>query len=75
MPEKMRRSWVKWSFDVLKRSNQQAEFNQLVEFVRYGSNEVNSLYGKSCLLSSKIHQLCPGQIGGSVQHNIVETKM
>ena len=47
LPEDMRRSWVRWSFDVLKKTSQQAIFEHFVEFFHCASEEVNSLYDEA----------------------------
>ena len=43
----MRRSWVRWTIDVLRGTSQQAKFEQFVEFFRYVSEGANSLGGKA----------------------------
>jgi len=47
LPEDMQLEWVRWAFKVLRITGTQAKFKELVEFVRHGSYEENSLYGKS----------------------------
>ena len=47
LPDETQKEWVKWSFQFLKRTEMQAKFPQLVEFVRAEADEVNSLYGRA----------------------------
>ena len=56
-PEEMKRDWVKWSFNVLKKSGKQAKFEELVEFVRHESEEANSLYGRALYATAKSSSL------------------
>ena len=55
----MKRDWVKWSFNVLKKSGKLAKFEELVEFVRHESEEAIFLYGRALDTTVKLSSLRP----------------
>ena len=77
-PEEMKRDWVKWSFNVLKKSGKQAKFEELVEFVRHESEEANSLYGRALYTTAKSSSLRPSlkktSVFGTVASSNVKMK-
>ena len=77
-PEEMKRDWVKWSFNVLKKSGKQAKFEELVEFVRHESEKANFLYGRALYTTAKSSSLRPSfkktSVFGTVANSNVKMK-